>query len=121
MAEQSKRASQPQNGDHGHKRANNGVVKQEQQEGDQEEGEVRQDNSVAVGGLVVTTEDMGESQISFSLSLALFHCRACLHPLKAPTFKVSLNSSPNFSSLQRLFLGSLILWSKGKEKKGNGI
>jgi E3 ubiquitin-protein ligase SIAH1 len=105
MAKQSKRASQLQNGDHDHKRANNGVVKQEQQEGDQEEGEVWQDSSVAVGGLVVTTEDMGESQISFSLSLALFHCRACLHPLKPPTFKVSLNSSPNFSSPQRLFSG----------------
>jgi E3 ubiquitin-protein ligase SIAH1 len=121
MAEHNKRASQPQNGDHGHKRANNGVVKQEQQEGGQEEGEVRQDSSAAVGGLVVTTDDMGESQISLSLSLALFHCRACRRPLKPPTFKVSSNSSLDFSSPQRLFSLGSFLGAGEKRKKWNQV
>ncbi|TVU22156.1 hypothetical protein EJB05_31838 [Eragrostis curvula] len=101
MAEPSKRCSQLQNGEHGHsgKKArargmtNNGaVVKQEWQEieegekeeEEREEGEVRQSSDA--GGLVAA-EPMGEPQISLRLGLTLFHCRACLHPLKPPTFK----------------------------------
>ncbi|GJN37627.1 hypothetical protein PR202_gb26601 [Eleusine coracana subsp. coracana] len=102
MAElQTKRGSQLENGDEGHsgKKArarglsmNNGVVKQEHQEAevgeeeDQEEGEVRQGSSDP-GVALVATEAMGEPQISLRLGITLFHCRACLRPLKPPTFK----------------------------------
>ncbi|CAL4957846.1 unnamed protein product [Urochloa decumbens] len=100
MAEQSKRASQLENGEHGHscKKAkaqaiSNGVIKQEQQElghveeeeEEPEEGEVSQGSG---SGAMVAVEAMEtEPQINLSFGLSLFHCRACLLPLKPPTFK----------------------------------
>ncbi|XP_066382661.1 putative E3 ubiquitin-protein ligase SINA-like 6 [Miscanthus floridulus] len=93
MAEQSKRGSQLENGEHGHngKKARaqampNGVIKREQQEIDeaaedeeeQEEGEVSQGSSA---------EAMEEAQINLTFGLTLFHCRSCRLPLKPPTFK----------------------------------
>ncbi|KAL6626628.1 hypothetical protein ACP70R_030354 [Stipagrostis hirtigluma subsp. patula] len=99
MAEQSKRVSQLENGEHGHsgKKARaltmpNGVIKQEQQEREgedeeeeQEEGEVSQGSGST--GVLVAMEAMEEPQINLRFGLTLFHCRACLLPLKPPTFK----------------------------------
>jgi hypothetical protein len=93
MAEQSKRGSQLENGEHGHngKKARaqampNGVIKREQQEIDetadeeeQEEGEVSQGSGAGA---------MEEAQINLTFRLTLFHCRSCRLPHKPPTFKV---------------------------------
>lgn len=94
-----------ENGDHGHsgKKAraqamSNGVVKQEQQEvgeieqeeeeeEEPEEGEVSQGSGGGAGAMVAVEAVETEPQINLSFGLTLFHCRACLLPLKPPTFK----------------------------------
>ncbi|KAL6847792.1 hypothetical protein ACP4OV_021920 [Aristida adscensionis] len=106
MAEPSKRGLQSQlaHGEpsHGGKKPRAlampiGVVKQEQpesegeeeqgdeEEEEQEEGEVSHGSHA--GALVVVPEPMAEPQISLKIGRSLFHCRACLLPLKPPTFK----------------------------------
>jgi len=61
------------------------VVKQEPEE--REEGEV---SPVVRGtGAVAVEEAMDEPQVKLSFAVSLFHCRACLRPLRPPTFKVS--------------------------------
>ena len=53
-----------------------------------EEGEVGQGGGA---GAAVAMEVMEEPQLNLRMGLVLFHCRACLLPLKSPTFKVSLH------------------------------
>jgi hypothetical protein len=102
MAEQSKRGSQIESGDHGHggKKAraqvmSHAVVKQEQQEvgeveEEPEEGEVSRGSGDGAGAMVPVEATETEPQINLRFGLTLFHCRACLLPLKPPTFKASL-------------------------------
>ncbi|OEL26582.1 hypothetical protein BAE44_0012399 [Dichanthelium oligosanthes] len=102
MAEQSKRGSQLENGsEHGHgskkARAQAMLIKQEQHEVGEVEDEVveeeeeREEGEVSQGsgsGALVAVEAMEtEPQINLRFGLSLFHCRACLLPLKPPTFK----------------------------------
>jgi len=94
MAEQSKRGSQLENGEHGHngKKARaqampNGAIKQEQQEIDEaaEEEEEQEEGEVSQGS---GSGAMEEAQINLRFGITLFHCRSCRLPLKPPTFKV---------------------------------
>ncbi|EES00395.1 hypothetical protein BDA96_03G096200 [Sorghum bicolor] len=93
MAEQSKRGSQLENGEHGHngKKARaqampNGAIKQEQQEIDEaaEEEEEQEEGEVSQGS---GSGAMEEAQINLRFGITLFHCRSCRLPLKPPTFK----------------------------------
>ncbi|KAL6626629.1 hypothetical protein ACP70R_030355 [Stipagrostis hirtigluma subsp. patula] len=87
MVENQKRDSAPGSGERGRSgkkpRAEvvpDGVVKLEQEEG----GEVSQGGEGA--GAVVALEPMEEPQMNFTMGVSLFHCQACLFPLKPPTF-----------------------------------
>ena len=101
MAKQHKRASLVDYGEHAQsskkpkgQASPTAVVKCELQGGGRrgeelEEGEVGQGGGA---GAAVAMEVMEEPQLNLRMGLVLFHCRACLLPLKSPTFKVSLHS-----------------------------
>jgi len=100
MAEQPKRGSPLGNGEHAQsskkqrgQASPTAVVKRELPEegrrGEELEEEVGQGGGA---GAVAATEVMEEPQLdNLRMGLTLFHCRACLLPLKPPTFKVSLH------------------------------
>ena len=101
MAEQPKRGSPLGNGEHAQsskkqrgQASPTAVVKCELPGGGRrgeelEEGEVGQGGGA---GAAVAMEVMEEPQLNnLRMGLTLFHCRACLLPLKPPTFKVSLH------------------------------
>ncbi|CAO2185435.1 unnamed protein product [Urochloa humidicola] len=95
MPEQHKRGSLPDHGEHvqssSKKPRPQALIKQERLEGGRrgeelEEGEVGQGGGV--GAVVAAIEVMDAPQLNnLRMGLALFHCRACLLPLKPPTFK----------------------------------
>ena len=96
MAKQHKRASLVDYGEHAQsskkprgQASPTAVVKRELPE----EGRRGEELEEEVGqGAVVATEVMEEPQLdNLRMGLTLFHCRACLLPLKPPTFKVSLH------------------------------
>ena len=75
-----------------------GVIKQEQREVGEVQEENEQEEQVegevskgSCSGTMVGVEAMEtEPQINLRFGLTLFQCRACLLPLKPPTFKVRL-------------------------------
>uniref|UniRef100_A0ACD5TS77 Uncharacterized protein n=1 Tax=Avena sativa TaxID=4498 RepID=A0ACD5TS77_AVESA len=102
MAGQDKRLPSPTpavNGEHGAKKARTQalvpMVKQEPRQEEREEGEVARSNAPVAAAVAVAASAEAlvalapgpPPQIDMRFELTLFHCQACLLPLKPPVFK----------------------------------